>query len=442
MQDGGHSTVSRDKLICDKDSGTMFRSIRAVLGMTGGTWCWLLLISASCLAGQGSGVTWPQWRGPTRDATLSAEPWPSTLQKDRLELTWRKALGPSYSGPIVASDRVFVTETADAEREVVRALDLADGQELWRAEWQGAMKVPFFAASNGSWIRATPAYDGNSLYVAGMKDVLVCLDAKSGSERWRVDFVQRLGSPKPAFGFVSSPLVLDDAVYVQAGASFMKLDKASGDIVWRSLQDAGGMWGSAFSSPTYAELHGEGQLLVQTRTRLAGVSPIDGAVLWSEEIPAFRGMNILTPCVIGDAVFTSSYGGRSRLLRCSKGVEKWQVEEAWTSKVQGYMSSPVVSGNFIFLHLRNQRLVCLDARSGEVMWTTRPFGKYWSMIRNGDKILALDQRGELLLIRANPQQFELLDRRKVGTDSWAHVAACGNRIFIRDLEALAVYRWQ
>jgi len=31
-----------------------------------------------------------------------------------------------------------------------------------------------------------PAYDGDSLYVAGMRDVLVCLDAKTGKQRWRV----------------------------------------------------------------------------------------------------------------------------------------------------------------------------------------------------------------------------------------------------------------
>src|SRR6185503_1261440 len=128
---------------------------------------------------------------------------------------------------------------ADGRREVVRALDCASGRELWHAEWEGALSVPFFAKSNGDWIRATPACDGQRLYVAGMRDVLVCLDAANGQELWRIDFVEKYKSPLPAFGFVSSPLVDDDSVYVQAGGGVVKLDKLTGEPRWRSFEDGG-----------------------------------------------------------------------------------------------------------------------------------------------------------------------------------------------------------
>jgi outer membrane protein assembly factor BamB len=64
------------------------------------------------------------------------------------------------------------------------------------------------------------------------------------------------------------------------------------------------------------------------------------------------------------------------------------------------------------------------------------------MVANGDRILALDQRGELLLIRANPSQFELIDRRQVAEDSWAHLAVCGGGLFVRELEAISAYEWK
>ncbi len=51
------------------------------------------------------------------------------------------------------------------------------------------MTVPFFARENGDWIRSTPALDGDRLYVAGMKDVLVCINIRDGREIWRKDFV-------------------------------------------------------------------------------------------------------------------------------------------------------------------------------------------------------------------------------------------------------------
>ena len=393
-------------------------------------------------ADSGEPALWPQWRGPQRDAQVERRAWPESLAQDHLQLRWRRELAPSYSGPIVGEHSVFVTETRDQRTEVVRCLDRATGEERWRAEWEGSLTVPFFAASNGSWIRSTPAYDGERLYVAGMRDVLVCLDARTGDRLWIVDFPQVLGSPLPDFGFVSSPLLHGDDLYVQAGGAFVKLNKLSGELVWRSLEDGGGMYGSAFSSPDLAVFQGVPQLLVQTRSKLAGVDPERGTVLWEREITAFRGMNILTPTVIGDSVFVSSYGGRSLLLTPELREGAWDVQESWTNKAQGYMSSPVVIADHIYLHLRNQRFVCLDARTGDSLWTTTPFGKYWSMVANGDRILALDQRGELLLIRANPSQFELIDRRQIAEDSWAHLAVCGEELFVRELEAISAYEWK
>jgi outer membrane protein assembly factor BamB len=384
---------------------------------------------------------WTQWRGPHRDGRVTASQWPSDLSEKRLSLSWSVPQGPSYSGPIVSADHVFVTETKDAKYEVVRALDRSTGQQVWETQWTGSMRVPFFAASNGSWIRATPALDGERLYVAGMKDVLVCLDANSGNILWKRDFVADTGSPLPQFGFVSSPLVIGDHIFVQAGASFVKLDKFTGEVVWQALKDSGGMHGSAFSSPVFATIAGVPQFVVQTRSTVAGVEPEDGTVLWSEEIPAFRGMNILTPTVIGDAVFTSSYGGRSSLFSISRDPSGWKVDQAWSHKSQGYMSSPVVIDGHIYLHLRNQRLVCIDAKTGDDCWTTKPFGKYWSMVANGDKLLVLDERGELLLIQASPDEFKLIDRRQVADESWAHVAIVADQIFVRDLEAMKAFAW-
>lgn len=123
--------------------------------------------------------SWPQWRGPTRDGQVSGPKWPDRMARDSLELLCRVSLDPSYAGPIVTEDLVFTTQTRNRESEVVLALDRRTGDERWRAEWKGAMTVPFFVASNGSWIRSTPAYDGDCLYVAGMRDVLVPPPAKS-----------------------------------------------------------------------------------------------------------------------------------------------------------------------------------------------------------------------------------------------------------------------
>lgn len=395
-------------------------------------------LATSCAA------DWPQWRGPNRDCRVDSTPaWPEVLIGKSLKRSRMEKLGPSYSGPIIAGDFVFVTETVDAKTEVVRAFDRKSGNQVWRAEWPGALSVPFFAKSNGDWIRATPCFDGKRLYVAGIRDVLVCLDAQTGKVLWRVDFVKTLKSPLPSFGFVSSPLVEDDAIFVQAGAGVACLEKHTGKIRWHTLKDGGGMFGSAFASPVIATIHGIKQLVVQTRSKLSGVDLKTGKPLWSVDVPAFRGMNILTPMVIGNRIFTSSYGGGSFLFEIRRSdASVWSVAKVWTSKVQGYMSSPVVVGDFLYLHLRNQRFTCLSLKSGEIKWTTTPYGKYWSMAVQKDRILALDERGELLLIHANPEKFDLIGRLKVSENpTWAHIAITGNEIYVRDLKGLTRFDW-
>ncbi len=399
----------------------------------------LLLLSSRTTAAD----TWPQWRGPNRDGTILAPAWPEKLDEQHLRRRWKIDLGPSYSGPIVTPDRVFTTETREGQAEVVRAFDRVTGREIWKAEWEGAIKVPFFARANGDWIRSTPAWDGDALYVAGMRDVLVCLDGQSGSVRWRHDFPKEDRTEVPTFGFVCSPLVDGDSVYVQAGEGLACLDKKAGTVRWRTLHDGGGMNGSAFSSPIIATLAERRQLVVQTRTRLAGVDPGDGSELWSVPVEAFRGMNILTPLVVSsNRVFTSTYGGKTQAFDITRETNTFKAVPAWSYKAQGYMTSPVLIDGHAYLHLKNQRALCIDTTTGAEKWTSSEgFGKYWSLVANRDRILALDERGVLLLLNANPTRLEILSRRKLADDSWAHVAVAGQEIFIRELNALTAYDW-
>lgn len=400
-----------------------------------------LSLTACCAWSRGG--DWPQWRGPTRDGQVRDAAWPSSLSTNNLTQSWRVELGPSYSGPIVSGGLVFTTETVNKKTEVVRAFDRATGKQAWQVEWEGSISVPFFAKSSGDWIRSTPAYDGGSLFVAGMRDMLVCLDARTGQERWRFDFVKKLNAPVPDFGFVCSPLVDGEAVYVQAGAGFAKLNKQTGALLWHTLKDQGGMFGSAFSSPIIAELCGKRQLIVQTREQLAGVDLASGSPLWTQHVAATRGMNILTPVPFGDGVFTSAYGGKTWFFRVSREGEAFKVAPAWSHKAQGYMCTPVVINGVAYEHLRSQHVMAVDLNTGKELWTTgESFGKYWSLVANGDRILALDQRGWLYLLNANPDKFDLVDKRKIAdAETWAHLGVAGDQLFIRELKALAVWRW-
>jgi outer membrane protein assembly factor BamB len=229
---------------------------------------------------------------------------------------------------------------------------------------------------------------------------------------------------------------------VQASNSLVKIRKTTGETVWRVLEHgANVMESGAFSSPYLGTIAGRRQLLVQNRVHLHGVDPETGQELWRQEVPNFRGMNILTPVVYKDTIFTSTHQNNSYLYRVQKGDAGFSSSEVWKNKAKGYMSTPVVKDNFVYLHLGNQRMTCMDLETGETKWTSEPFGQYWSMVLRGDKILALDERGTLHLVRANPEKFELLDSKELTkSPAWGHLAVAGDEVFVRELNAITAYR--
>ena len=390
-----------------------------------------------------SPTDWPQWRGVDRDGILkNVSPWPSSLSSNRLVESWRLPLGNSYSGPLVVGKHVFVTETVGQREEYVRCLDRSTGNEIWKANWQGAMQVPFFAAANGSWIRSTPAYSNGSIFVGGIRDMLVCLDAATGDELWRRDFPAEMNSPTPMFGCVCSPLVDAGHVYMQAGGAMHKLDQATGKTIWQSCQDGAGQNSSVFSSPAIETVGGERQLIVQGRSELAGVNLETGAKLWSVSVPAFRGMSILTPTVFNDQFFISNYQHPSMMLSVSKSGDSFGVSEKWKMKARGYMTTPVVIDGHAYTFLQNGRFSCIDLNTGQQKWVSEKFGKYASLIANGNQILALTSAGELIMFKASTDRFEMIDRRPVGTNSWAHLAVSGDEVFVRNLNELLVLKWK
>ena len=214
---------------------------------------------------------------------------------------------------------------------------------------------------------------------------------------------------------------------------------------WRAALDNPREFGAATASPIISTVAGKRQLIVLQRKVLAGLDLSSGAVVWRHDIPAYRNTSTLTPLLLdGDGVFTSVFSGRSFRFDVTARENKQSAKIGWENKLNANMSSPVLVGKHIYVHLENQRVACLDARTGKQAWLTpKTFGKYWSMVVNGNRILALDQDGTLFLLEANPTRFELIDKHRISeTECWAHLAVVGDLLYIRELEALAVYQWR
>ncbi len=411
--------------------------MKTLTALTVATLAFLFALDIAAATSIAEEVTWNQWRGPDRDGV-----WPRELPKSLsdLEVLWDKPLQPSYSGPVTDGKLVYTTETVDESFERMTAFDLNTGDVTWTVKWDGAITVPPYAMANGSWIKSTPALAEDSLVVLGMRDEAVCLEPATGEIRWQADLAERFDARRPPFGGVCSPLIDDGAVYVMAGGATVKLSLADGSTIWKTLADEGED-DDALSSPVIETIAGERQLVVQTRTRLCGVDLKNGSLLWSQRIEAYRNMNVLTPTVFGNRVFTSAQRGRAQCLEVTHEDDAWSCQEVWNQKTQAYMSSPVVDGETIFMHSSSERLTALDALTGEILWTGKPMGKYQSLIRNDQIILVLNCEGELIAVEPNREKLTILDKRKVAEDSWAYLGVFDGGLLVRDLKALKVYRY-
>ncbi len=398
---------------------------------------------------------WTQWRGPNRDGVVGGKEWPTFLKKANLRLKWRAKLGSSYSGALLDKDTVYVTESVDSNKmDVVQALDRETGKVKWTQKWPGTGRwsVTFPGRVNGSWIRSTPALANGKLFVAGMHDNLICLDSKTGEKLWEIDFPKRFKSSIPGFGCVCSPMVDEKFVYMQAGASFCKIEQDSGKIIWRTMKKEGGLERGGFSSPVIAALNGKRQVLIQARTELAGIDIKSGLVLWRQPVKAYRGMNILTPLPYEDGVYTGSYRYGSFFYKIAQTNDAWSSREVWKMafKYSAYMSSPVLFEGHAYVLVQDGNFVCFDLKNGKECWRSDKrfgsfsrHGKYMTLVRQRGKILALDQGGNLHLIAANPEQFQLIDSIKVSEQqTWAHLAVSGSQLAIRELNGIALFDWK
>jgi outer membrane protein assembly factor BamB len=108
-----------------------------------------------------------------------------------------------------------------------------------------------------------------------------------------------------------------------------------------------------------------------------------------------------------------------------------------------YMSSPVVVGKRLYglTNAKKGTFFCLDALTGKTIWISDGRqGDNALLATAGELILALTSGGELVVLRAGSERFDVVARYKVADSAtWAHPAIVGNKILIKDAKSLAMW---
>jgi outer membrane protein assembly factor BamB len=374
---------------------------------------------------------WPQWRGPKRDGSVDAvlpAQWPDALKK-----RWEITVGIGHSSPVVSGNRVVVI-AREGEQEIVRALDVATGKEIWRAAYPAPYVVNPAAQSHGPGPKSTPAIAGGRVFTFGIGGILSAFDLASGRLIWRVPAPGVL----PQYGTATSPLVDGASLIVHVGGhdsgALTSFDAATGKPHWQWTGD-----GPGSGSPIIATFGGVRQVIAQTQQLLVGLNASNGALLWQLPFTTDFDQNAFTPIVFQDLLINAGLDQPLTAIRPKLVGGKWIAETVWTNlQTPMFMSSPVLIGGTIYgLTLRSKgQFVAIDAASGKTLWNTQGReGENASMLGSRSWLLASTTDGNLVVARANSQKYEEVRRYQIAQSAlWAHPAITGNSIIVKDVD--------
>jgi outer membrane protein assembly factor BamB len=400
----------------------------------------IIVFSGFCIvaAGQNAGSDWPQWRGPNRDGTLAsfAEPksWP-----DSLKLQWKIQIGIGYATPLVVKNRVYAF-SRENENEVLRAIDAASGKVIWVSTYPAPFKMNPATARHGPGPKSTPAFADGRIFTMGMSGMVTAFDAATGKRLWQ----KPVPPVEQTFHTAQSPIVDRGLMIVHVGGkdqgALTAFDPASGVERWGWNGD-----GPAYASPIIVDIDGTRQVITFSQKNLIGVDATSGALLWSVPFEARSTTNAITPLRYGPrTIIISGQGKPLTAYTLAKRNNQWTADLAWENpQLSMSYSNPVLVGDAVFSMspLNSGQFFWADAKSGRTLWTSAPRqGSNAAIVRAGNLLFVLTDDAQLMVARADPRGFEQLKTYTVADSAtWSAPAISGHRIFVRDLETLALW---
>jgi hypothetical protein len=117
---------------------------------------------------------------------------------------------------------------------------------------------------------------------------------------------------------------------------------------------------------------------------------------------------------------------------------------AWeNSDVPMYMTSPVLDGDALYgmSSKRKGALFCIDVRTGKLSWsTTGREGTNMSLVSAGPFLFALNETGDLKIIRRNAAKYVEVASYKVSENpTWSQPVVLNDGVLIKDEVALTLY---
>ena len=392
-------------------------------------------------ASQSTAEQWPQWRGPALNG-ISGEKNLPTKWSTTDNITW-KLKTPEWSGstPIVWGDHVF--------------LNVGEGNELWlwdidrtkgTLRWKRPLGIGNQRMMKQNMSSPSPVTDGSLVWVMTGTGVLKAFDF-AGKEIWMRSIQQDYGRFGLQWGYASSPLLFEDALFVQVlhgmhtddPSYLLRIDKMTGKTVWRVNRLTRARFESpdAYTTPALLRYAGGTEVVITGGDVVTGHDPATGKELWRAD-----GLNprndgsyriVASPFVQGDVIFAPS---RERPLLALKPGGRGDVTSShvlWSFNNGPDVPTPVSDGTYLYSINDRGIMFCLDAKTGKTVYGPQrlPSATYsGSAVLADGKIYITNEDGVTVVVQSGPK-FALLAENDLGDYTLSSPAISEGQIFVR-----------
>lgn len=392
---------------------------------------------------------WPGFQGPNRDGVVPDADIRTNWSEAGPAVLWTAEVGPGFGGASVVGENVYILDRNDTVGDRLRVYDLATGKERWSAAYEAPGRISYHG------VRSTPMVSDGYAYTVGPFGHITCFDLAKHRVAWQ-QHMDDYGTNPPKWAWSQTPLIYKQFVIIAPmapDAGLVAVNQKDGKVIWKS--DNIGIEG--YCSPRLVTLAGQEQIVYFTSTRVSGINPDTGDILWAyDNIPVKRA--IPTPAVVDhDKLFiTAGYDSGSALIQIVKQGDSFTVKELHRDKLHGgqiHSALPINGRLFVNLNTNEnlrQRgkdahgIGCFDA-NGKLLWKSdnNPGIDRGAVLAVGEYLLTLGgEDGMLRIINTKADGYEEIASTKVFPADqkrnmiWAPMAFSDGRLLLRSQNQL------
>lgn len=389
---------------------------------------------------------WPQWRGPNLNGVSGERNLPARWTTDE-NVVWKLALpGLSGSTPIIWQNRVFLS-VADGNDLYLWCIDRSKGEVVWK-KLLGSGNVKMRKQNMSS---PSPVTDGQSVFVMTGTGILKSFDF-SGKELWTRDIQKDYGTFGLNWGYASSPLLFDEALFVQVlhgmktddPSYVLRVNKKTGKTEWKVERATAAIRESpdAYTTPALLRYGKTTEIVITGGDCVTGHDPANGKELWRanglnpDNDPFYR--IVASPVIFNEIIYAPT---RVRPLLALKAGGRGDISSShllWSTQNGPDVPTPVTDGKYFYIVNDRGIMWCLDAKTGAEVYgqqRLKPGMHSSSPVLADNKIYVTSEDGLTTVVKAGPK-FEVLAENALNDYCLSSPAISDGQIFIRTSQHL------